>query len=76
MHIVIMAWMYVTLLMSQTLSSALAGAAFFLLAGVAPVLLFATLAGRRQRRLREDRARQSVREQQVDAANDGQAERD
>jgi len=75
MHIVIMAWIYVTLLMSLTLSSALAGGAFFLFVGVAPVLLFATLALRRHR-LREDRARQSVREQQVDPADDGKAEPD
>ena len=75
MYIVIMAWVYVTLLMALTLSSALAGVAFFLFAGVAPVLLFATLASRRQRRLREQRG-PSVREQKVDAADDGNAERD
>ena len=75
MHIVIMAWVYVTLLMSLTLSSALAGVAFFLFVGVAPVLLFATLAVRRQRRLREQRS-PLVREQKVDAADDGKAEPD
>ncbi len=76
MHIVIMAWVYVTLLMSLTLSSALAGVAFFLFLGVAPVLLFASLALRRQRRLHEERTQRSLREQQVDAANDGKAEPD
>ena len=76
MHIVMMAWLYVTLLMSLTLSSALAGVAFFLFVGVAPVLLFATLAVRRLRRLREERTRRSLREQQVDAADDGKAEPD
>ncbi len=76
MYIVIIAWVYVTLLMSLTLSSALAGVAFFLFLGVAPVLLFATLALRRHRRLHEQRAQQSVREQKADAANDGKAEPD
>ena len=75
MHIVIMAWVYVTLLMSLTLSSPLAGGAFFLFVGVAPVLLFAALAVRRQRRLREQRA-PLVREQEVDPADDGKAEPD
>lgn len=76
MYIVMMAWLYVTLLMSLTLSSALAGVAFFLFLGVAPMLLFATLALLRHRRLREQRARQSVREQKIDAANDHKAEPD
>jgi len=74
MYIVIMAWAYVTLLMSLTLSSVLAGVAFFLFVGVAPVLLLVTLAHRRQRRLHERRA--LVREQQIDAADDGKAEPD
>ena len=76
MYIVIMAWVYVTLLMSLTLSSALAGVAFFLFLGVAPVLLFATLAVRRHRRLHEERTQRSVREQKADAANDGKAKSD
>lgn len=76
MYIVIMAWVYVTLLMSLTLSSALAGVAFFLSVGLAPVLLFVALAARRQHRVREQRARRSVHEQKVDAADDGKAEPD
>ncbi len=76
MYIVMIAWLYVTLLMSLTLSGALAGAAFFLFVGVAPVLLFAALAVRRYTRLREQRMRSSMREQQVDATNDGKAEPD
>ena len=55
MHIVIMAWLFVTLTMALTFRSGLAGAAFFLAAGVAPVALYAWLAVRRRRAQRRPR---------------------
>jgi len=53
MHIVAMAWLYVTLTMALTLSGALAGAAFFMAVGVLPVALGALLARRRARSRRD-----------------------
>jgi hypothetical protein len=48
LHIVIIAWLYVTLTMALTFRSGLAGAAFFVAAGVAPVALYGWLALRRR----------------------------
>ena len=76
MHIVIIAWLYVTLLMSLTVSNKIAGVAFFLFLGVAPVLLIFAIAVRRHRGLLEQQARRSGREQEVDAADDGQPKPD
>jgi nicotinamide riboside transporter PnuC len=53
MHIVIIAWLYITLTMALALHSALAGVAFFFAAGVSPVALYAWLAARRRRAARE-----------------------
>lgn len=53
MHIVIIAWLYIMLTMALALTSALAGTAFFLAAGVLPVALYAWLAVRRRRAARE-----------------------
>lgn len=74
-HIVVIAWLYITLLMALTLSSALAGAALFALLGLTPVLLYATLAARRVRRQREERAG-SVRERDVHRGDDADAQAD
>jgi hypothetical protein len=48
MHIVILAWLFVTFTMALTLRP-LSGAAFFLCAGLAPVALYGWLALRRRR---------------------------
>lgn len=48
-HIVIIAWLYITLTMALAFRSGLAGAAFFLAAGVAPVALYLLLVVRRLR---------------------------
>jgi len=50
MHLVIMAWLFVIGTMSLTMSSVLAGLAFFAGAGVAPVALYAWLKLRRPAR--------------------------
>jgi hypothetical protein len=72
MHIVIIAWLYVIVTMSLTLSWP-SGIALFLLAGVAPVVLYIALA---LRRLRARRARASVLEHEVDTGDHRDAERD
>ena len=56
MHIVLMAWVYVTLMMALTLSGAFAGAVFFVVIGVGPVALCAIVA-RRRHEARRDRSR-------------------
>jgi len=53
MHIVILAWLFVTFTMALTFHSGAAGVAFFAGAGLAPVALYAWLAIRRRRALRE-----------------------
>lgn len=65
MHIVAIAWIYVTLLMALTESSILAGILTFLLYGLIPLSLFLWIFGapeRRRRRLR----RESLAEEMVD----------
>jgi hypothetical protein len=52
MHIVIIAWLFITFTMALTMH-AIPGAAFFLCVGVAPVALWLVLAVRRRRALRE-----------------------
>lgn len=47
MHIVIIAWLFVIGLMALALSSTLAGIAWFIGAGVLPVLLVGALVARR-----------------------------
>ena len=49
MHIVILAWLYIIGTMSLTFGSVAGGVAFFVVAGVAPVALYAWLALRRHR---------------------------
>jgi threonine dehydrogenase-like Zn-dependent dehydrogenase len=71
MHIVLMAWLYVTLMMALTMSSALAGAAFFIVIGMGPVALCAIMARRRQVARRERVRRNSTLEQLVHDADDG-----
>jgi len=66
-HIVVAAWLYVTLMMALTLSNVWAGIAFFACIGLAPVVLLALLAARRHR-ARQDRT--SVGEEKVHAADD------
>jgi len=53
MHIVIIAWLFTIGVMALALSSALAGVAWFVGAGLLPVLLLVWLAARR-RRTRQD----------------------
>lgn len=67
MHIVVLAWLYIIGTMSLTFGSVAGGAAFFVVAGVAPVALYAWLA------LRRHRARASVREEQVHARDHADA---
>lgn len=50
MHIVVIAWLYVTFAMALTMPGVLSGAAFFLAVGIGPVALAAALASRRRRR--------------------------
>jgi len=52
MHIVIVAWLFITFTMSLTMRP-VAGIAFFACAGLLPVILYATLALRRRRAARE-----------------------
>jgi hypothetical protein len=52
MHIVVIAWLYITATMALAFHSAWAGAAFFVAAGLAPALLYAWLALRRRRAAR------------------------
>jgi hypothetical protein len=53
MHIVIIAWLYITLTMALAFHSVPGGIAFFAVAGVLPVALYAWLASRRRRAARE-----------------------
>ena len=53
MHIVIIAWLFITATMALAFRNGWAGAAFFASAGVAPVVLYAGLAIRRRRAARE-----------------------
>lgn len=55
MHIVILAWLFVTFTMALTMDSVLAGIAFFVVPGLGPVLLYAAIAVRRLRARREAR---------------------
>jgi hypothetical protein len=66
MHIVVIAWLFVIGLMALALSSALAGIAWFVCAGLLPMLLL-WFALRRKR---------SVLEREVEARDDGHAEPD
>jgi hypothetical protein len=59
MHIVLIAWLYVTLTMALTMDTLIAGLAFFALLGLAPALIVVLLAARRARDIR-DRRRDST----------------
>jgi hypothetical protein len=74
-HIVVIAWLFVTFTMALTLRSAVAGIALFVVLGLGPVLLLAMLAAKRVRSRRE-RATPSVRERDVHAPDHADAERD
>lgn len=54
MHVVIIAWLFTIGVMALALSSALAGIAWFVGAGLLPVLLLAWLAARRAPRPEDD----------------------
>ncbi len=56
MHIVILAWLYVTFAMALTMGSVTAGLALFLGLGLAPVALWAAIRVRRHRARREREA--------------------
>lgn len=64
MHIVIIAWLFVIGVMALALSDPLAGAAWFLVAGLSPVALLLWLGGRRRR---------SVLQREVEPGDDGHA---
>ncbi len=70
MHLVIIAWLYVTLTMALAMHSIVAGVALFVFIGAAPVMLIAALA---LRRARARKAEASGLEQEVKAADDGDA---
>lgn len=53
MHIVILAWIYVTFAMALTMNSLVAGASLFAFVGLGPVALWAFLRLRRVRARRE-----------------------
>jgi hypothetical protein len=55
MHIVIVAWLYITFAMALAFRDVLAGIAFFLAAGLSPVALYAWLAVRRAQARRAQR---------------------
>ncbi|MEO8755608.1 MAG: hypothetical protein ABI624_23340 [Casimicrobiaceae bacterium] len=73
MHIVAIAWLFVIAMMALALSQPLAGAAFFIGVGLAPVALAAWVAVRSQR---GRAANASMLEQQVHAADDRHAKAD
>ena len=58
MHLVIIAWLFVTFTMALTMKSALAGIALFMTVGLLPVVLYFAIAMRRSR-ARRDRERES-----------------
>lgn len=66
MHILVLAWLYVTFTMALTMQSVVAGAAFFLIAGLGPVALAAVVAARRR----------SMRVRRMDRGDDRHAEGD
>ncbi len=68
MHIVVIAWLYVTFVMALAMPGVLAGGTFFALVGIAPTLVAAAYAARRQRR--------SVRQRDVDGRDDADTEPD
>ncbi len=75
MHIVLLAWVYVIGTMALTADTVRGGLAFFLFAGIGPVLVVLWLAARRARaRLR--RAPRSVLEHEVRGTDDGDAQAD
>jgi hypothetical protein len=68
LHIVIIAWLFVTLMMALAMRSGWAGATFFLAVGLAPVALFVWLA---LSRVRARSLAESTLESQVKATDDG-----
>ena len=70
MHLVIMAWLFVIGTMALTMSSVVAGLAFFAGAGVAPVALYAWL------KLRRAGAARTMLQERVDCRDDADAGRD
>jgi hypothetical protein len=68
MHIVVLAWLYVTFAMALTMRPVVVGVAFFLAVGLAPVAVVAVLAARRRRA--------SMRVARVDHGDDRDAEAD
>ena len=68
MHIVVLAWLYVTFAMALTMRPVVVGVAFFLAVGLAPVAIVAVLAARRRRA--------SMRVARVDHGDDRDTEAD
>ena len=68
MHIVILAWLFVTFTMALTMRPLVVAVAFFLAVGLGPVAILAALAARRRRA--------SMRVARVDHGDDRDAEAD
>ena len=68
MHIVVLAWLFVTFTMALTMRPFAVGVAFFVFAGLGPVAILAVLAARRRRA--------SMRVARVDHGDDRDAEAD
>jgi hypothetical protein len=73
MHLVIMAWLFVIGTMALTGPTVAGGIAFFAVAGVAPVALYAWARTRHLRARRAARARASALEERVDQRDDADA---
>lgn len=78
MHIVAIAWLFVTILMAVSERSVTAGVLTFVLYGLAPLALFWWVVGTPARRARSARAARgaSVREQFTDPPDQQDARRD
>lgn len=71
MHIVILAWLFVTFTMALTMRSLVAGIALFVIVGLGPVAIYAAIVrSRRQGRIG------SMRKREVDRGDDADAESD
>jgi hypothetical protein len=75
-HIVVIAWLYVTFAMALAMPGFASGVAFFALAGLLPALLVAALAGRRLRRRRAQATAPSAIERDVNRRDDADAKPD
>ena len=70
LQILIIAWLYVTLMVALATKGAVAGSAFFLVVGCSPLVLYGWLVLRRRRAMRSP---DSTLESEVKATDDGDA---